>query len=836
MPIDPGKQMTQASKTVFLTAGDTPAILYNGERISFRAVIGHVAEFRAAFNNQQVKRIAVFAENRPEWIYAFYAGWANNSTVVPIDFMAMPDEAAYILNDCKPEIIFVSRQCEEKLKSAVKQLEYKIEIIVFEDIPAGSGEAAIRDIHTDDMEKTAAIIYTSGTTGSPKGVMLSFQNLLANIQAVSDEIPIFTSSRTILQLLPLHHIFPLLGTLIAPFYVGAPVAICPSLTSEDILRTLQDNGVNIIIGVPRLYTTIHKGILRKINANFMARRLFRLAEFVGSRKFSKLVFKKVHQRFGGQIDYLVSGGAKLDETVARDFRTLGFEVLEGYGMTEAAPMITFTRPGRVKIGSAGQALPGLELKCVDGEIIARGKNIMKGYFGRPAETAEVLRDGWLHTGDTGYIDAEGRVFLTGRSKEILVLSNGKNINPVEIEEKITAQSEFISEVAVYLKEDILHAAIVPDFIRLRAKGIINIRETFRWDVIDAFNRNMPSYKRIGKFLLLKEALPRTRLGKIQRHKLAEITEPKRREKGESPAPEFEEFVVIRDFLQDRTNQLIHPDDHLEIDLGLDSLDRISFMSFLQATFGLQVDENLFLNHPTVEKLAEYMREKKEYLSVETIKWAEILRDQTHFKLPETWFTQRLIKDFSLVILKMLFKLKTTGKENLPEGPFILAPNHQSFLDGLFVAVFIRHRIMKNTYFFAKARHVRRWWVRALADRNNVIVMDINSELKKALQKLAQALKSGKNVIIFPEGTRTRSGQVGEFKKAFAILSCELNIPVVPVSIQGAFHALPRGKILPRLRKEIKVKFHKPVFPADKDYQSLAQTVQNMLRREIAQAG
>ena len=251
-------------------------------------------------------------------------------------------------------------------------------------------------------QDTAVLIYTSGTTGSPKGVMLSYENLKANIEAVSEHVPIFVHEQRLLAILPFHHAFPLQGTLLAPFYVGATVALLDRLTSADIVEALNAYKITLIIGVPRLYQLFHKGLMEKINASPAARALLGISRSVGSLAFGRWVFKRVQQGFGGQIRFFVSGGAKLDEDVGRDLSAMGFEILEGYGMTEAAPMITFTRPGDVEIGSSGRALFCTKVEIRSGEIVASGRNIMQGYWNRAEETAAVLRDGWLYTGDQGY--------------------------------------------------------------------------------------------------------------------------------------------------------------------------------------------------------------------------------------------------------------------------------------------------------------------------------------------------------------------------------------------------------------------------------------------------
>ena len=748
--------------------------------------------------------------------------------------MATADEVAYILNDCRPEIIFISEETAEVFDEVKEKLANPIRIHVFEKQNYKFEDYKITHLPDPDLQKTSVIIYTSGTTGSPKGVMLSYDSLLANIEAVVHDIKIYTTERKVMALLPMHHIFPLMGTLIGPLYAGGTIAFAPSMVSEDIIATLQNNQINIIIGVPRLYEAIRKGIMDKINANIIARTLFKLAKVINSRALSKRIFKTVHQKFGGHVDYMVCGGAKLNEDVARDFKILGFEMLEGFGMTEAAPMITFTRPGKWKIGSAGHAMPCLEVTTKDGEVVAKGRNIMQGYYNRPEETEQVLKDGWLHTGDLGYFDDEGFVHITGRSKEIIVLSNGKNINPEEIESKLKTMSDCIAEVGVFMMNDSLQAAIYPDFKMVRDKNIVNIDEMFRWDVIDQYNRKSSSYKKISRFILLKDELPKTRLGKIQRFKLNELAEANTAIKKEKKTePDYEEYQVIRDFMREQTKAEVAPDDHFEIDLGLDSLDKISFITFLQSTFGVDVKEDILLYHPTIEKIAEFMKEKKNKLAVEAVKWSEIFREKVDLKLPKSWFTQNLFKNTSRMILKIYFRLKGEGTENLPDGPFILAPNHQSFYDGLFVSAFLKNKVMKNTYFYAKEKHVRNRWVRALANRNNVIIMDINRDLKHSLQKLAEVLKKGKNIIIFPEGTRTNDGRLGKFKKAFAILSREMNVPIVPVSIKGAYEALPKGRLIPKPFKKINIKFHKPVFPTGHDYDTLMDAVFQRLNMEMA---
>ncbi|MCP4214286.1 MAG: AMP-binding protein [bacterium] len=817
---------------MFLKDHNKTAIAWKEQQISYDELLRQANYYSQMYKEDTVARVAIFAENRPEWAYAFYSAWYNDCTVIPIDCMSTADEVRYILEDCKPDVVFCTEDGSDVMDEARKQLKFEPRFFNLDEI-APMGEDIQQAVFTDpDLQKTAVIIYTSGTTGSPKGVMLSYDNILANIESVTEYVEVYAPDRNTLVLLPLHHVFPLVGSMVAPLFVGATSAFCPSLSAPDIMETLQKNKIAIIIGVPRFYNMLIKGIRDKINAKGITRMLFKLARKVNSMGFSRKLFKTVHDKFGGHVMFMVVGGAKCDEITGRDFRTLGFEMLEGFGMTEAAPMICFTRPGRVRIGSAGEPMPQLEVTSKDGEIIAKGRNIMKGYFNRKEETDEVIKDGWLHTGDLGHFDDEGFVHITGRKKEIIVLSNGKNINPEELESHIASISDLVGEIAVYMKDDSLQAAIYPDFKKVKEKRIHNLGEILRNEVIDKFNQKVSSYKRINKFILMKEELPKTRLGKIQRFKLAEIS-AETQKKEVKDEPKFEEYLVIKEFLQKQTDLEVHPDDDFEIDLGMDSLDKVSFQTFLQATFGVETKDDLFLQYPTLEKLSRYIKETKVKFTVEAVKWAEIFKEKIELTLPKAWFTTNLIKNTSRVILKLYFRLKGEGTEKLPKGPFIIAPNHQSYFDGLFVAIFLKNRLMRRTYFSAKEKHVRKKWVKFIANRNNVIVMDINNDLKLSLQKMAEVLKEGKNLIIFPEGTRSNDGNMGKFKKTFAILSRELNIPIVPVSIKGAYEAMPRDKVFPRPWKKINIRFLDPVYPGEHTYESLMSAVQDSIKLDMA---
>lgn len=808
------------------------ALIFKEAKLNYAELSEKINQFAHLFKGKEYKKVAIYSENRFEWLFAFFAGWQNGCQVITIDYMSTVDDVAYILNDSKPEVVFSSNLKSDVVTEALSKLDYSPEFINFDKVVLPEVSEKLEWNVPDDKEDTAVIIYTSGTTGNPKGVMLSFNNLLVNLKGVTEDVKIYREDRQVLMLLPLHHILPLLGTMIAPLYVGSTIVMSPSMQSADLLETLKNNEVAIIIGVPRLYEVIYKGLKAKVFASLAGRVFYKILSTFKSQSLSKKIFKKVHDGFGGNLQIMVSGGAALSPEVGKFFATMGFTVLEGYGMTESAPMITFNRPHNFRIGTPGQLLDGVQVEIRDGEIVAKGPNIMQGYYNRPEETAAVLKDGWLYTGDLGYFDKDGFLFITGRKKEIIVLSNGKNINPVDIEDKLEKGSPFISEAAVFLHHDQLHAVIIPEYNELAAKEIKDPEAFFKEVVFPEYNKQVSSYKRVMKFTIAKADIPRTRLGKIQRFKLAELIEAPAKSKKQSDEPDSEEYKTIKVFIESQTNEPISPDDHLEFDIALDSLGKLSLIDFIENTFGLKIEEDHLLKFPSIRKLVDFIKDNKLRHKVEHMDWSAVLKEKVTLKLPKAWPTLGFINKSSKYIFKLYFRFKGYGMENIPEGPCIIAPNHQSFFDGLFVSSLIRNKTMKQTYFYAKKKHVNNKFLKFLANKNNVVVMDLNKDLKESIQKLAEIIKMGRKVIIFPEGTRSKDGSLGEFKKTFAILSKELQVPVIPVAICGAHNALPRGKYFPRIFTRIQVNFLAPILPEEHSYDSLSEAVRSEIQTTI----
>jgi long-chain acyl-CoA synthetase len=817
---------------MILHSNNKPAIRIGLKTVTYSGLIQKIHLFSAELKGKQGRAI-LFCENREGWIYAFMSVWHAGMIPVPVDFLSVAKDLKYSILDCKPSVIFCSVARKTIVEEVLQELGINPEVIVIdplEDLPAEHFPTEIE--FNTNPEATAVIIYTSGTTGKSKGVMLSHANLQANIESVCTHIKIFTPADNVLMLLPLHHILPLMGTMLMPFYVGCTIALSPSMAPDDIIRTLNDNKVSIIIGVPRLYTSIHKGIMDKIAKSMAAKTLFSIAKNVNSLRFSRFVFGSVQRKFGGNMKYMVSGGAALNTIVARDFRTLGFEILEGYGMSEAAPMISFTHPNKTKIGSPGFLLSCVKAEIRDNEIVVSGPNVMQGYFERPGETSEVIKDGWLYTGDLGYIDAEGYLFITGRKKEIMVFSNGKNINPAEIEEALETLSPVIKEAGVFQEDDRIRAIVVLDKQKIQELQIDNIDQYLTRNILQVYNQSTVPYKMIMQLSVSESDLPRTRLDKIQRFLLPAMTTEKKQEQSLQTDSTLAEYLILKEYLLQEKNLIIQPSHHLLIDAGLDSLERVSLQVFIETSFGVSMEIEQITAFENILSLAEYLHEHKKRSTFEKINWSLILKQKIHIKLPSTWITSNIAVKISHLFFTLFFRFKGKGVFNIPQEPCIIVSNHQSFLDGLFVASFLKYPQMRKTFFYAKEKHIRNPFVKFLANRHNIIIMDMNHNLKESIQKMAEVLKKKKNLIIFPEGTRTKDGTLGDFKKTFAILSRELNVPIVPVSIHGAFEALPRGRFFPSPFHRIRVEFLRPIYPGNLSYETLSDLVRSKIQRKL----
>lgn len=813
----------------FIKDYNKTAIIFDGKYISYKEVIARSKYFSTLFDIKIQEKIIIFMENRPELLYSFLGVWDRRGTCVCLDASFSGEELVYYLNDSDARYIYTSNGSLKAVKDAIA-LSGKTDIEVI-----NVDEVEIKDIEIDEYvlkapekEDIVLMLYTSGTTGAPKGVMLKFDNILVNIEGL-DNYKMFIPEDIVLALLPMHHIFPLLGAGVIPLYEGSTIVFLKELSSQTMVDAFKEYKVTMMIGVPRLWEMLHKKIMEKINSSKIIRGVFKLAEKIDSMAIRKKIFKRVHEEFGGNVRFFVSGGSKLDPQISKDFLTLGIQVCEGYGMTETSPMITFTPINEIVPGSAGKVLPGVEVKISgEGEIWARGRNVMAGYYKKPEATAETVdSEGWIHTGDLGEMRGE-YLFVTGRKKEMIVLSNGKNINPVEIEQWIMANTNLIQEMAVAEVDSVLTAIVYPNFQKIIEEKITNIKETLKWGVIDKYNGKAPKYKKILDIRIVQEELPKTKLGKVRRFMLHSLLQKKEDENVVIEEPTFDEYKEIKNYLEKIKNKKITPMAHLELDLGLDSLDMVELLTYLEANYGIKGEESIIVNNPTVEKLAKYIQENRGEGRFEEINWKEYLNKAGKINLPTSNIAIHIIRAILWLPLTMYIRVKKSGVKNIPDDrPVIFAGNHQSFLDAFVFAYATPFKFLVKSYSLAKIKHFNKRYMKFLANHSNVVLMDINKNLGEVLQTMAKVLKDGKNVVIFPEGARTRDGHMLEFKKSFAILAKEIGVDIVPFGIRGAFEAFPSTSKLPK-PSQVEIRYFKPISPEGKNYEDIVKETRDTL--------
>ncbi len=810
-------------------------------------------------------RLALLSENRPEWIFAYLATVSLGAVIVPLDAQLTDKEVQVLLKSSGARAVFVSSTCRPKIPQDLSLTLVAFdpgEGLLFDDmLAAHPGSAFPPSPGADDP---AALLYTSGTTGDPKGVMLSHGNLVSNVASVI-QIGILKSEDNLLCILPLHHSYPAIACIHVALSLGATVTLLNSLKGPDITACMRETAVSVMLGVPQLFAGLRRAIFDEIGKKpAVARLLVRLLLALNGllRKtvrlnIGKVVFKKVHVAFGTALRLLASGGARLDPDVYSDMTRLGFTMIEGYGLTETSPVSTFNPLARQKPGSIGIPIPGVEVLIANpdengqGEIAVRGPNVMLGYYQKPKETSEVLRNGWFYTGDLGYRDRDGYFFITGRSKEMIVLPTGKKIFPEELE-KFYKQILEIKEICLIEGERGLEAAVVPDFEYLRKRNLSNSRQTIAFKIED-LAKDLPPYKRITGLKIFQDSLPVTRLGKLKRSVVKDLYR-KGGERAEKAVQDIDKNLfddpvakkLLACLAPFSAKKNIVPDDNLELDLGLDSLARVEMVVGIEKTFGMSLPESFGSGLFTVREAVLKIRE---LLSAGPVKagdgvrltWAEILAREPAEEVKRTVrlepgqlcaFGQRSLRFLLRLFFTVYNRLSVRGIENLPgHGPYIIAPNHLSLADAPAVMAAVSRAAGSQMYFLGTADYFGGPLTSRIASLLQVIPVDMDTKLYGALQLSAYVLREGKVLCVFPEGGRSRDGRIKDFKKGVGIIAKELNIPIVPVAIHGAYRMLAPGMKFPR-PVHLEVAFGKPIQPGGKDYEGLVKALYEAVRQML----
>lgn len=503
-------------------------------------------------NDLEVKkgdRLAILSESKPEYGACVFASVMSGMITVPLDIKLTKYELKSILSDCRPTIILASQDYIEKALELQKEVDSIKHVIVMDEPTYNLSLPCLYTIPNNyegkwrhrSSKATAFIIYTSGTTGAPKGVEISFRNMLAQLKDMEIILPKFFDIEkgiSVLSILPMNHLFELTVGFSAFLYWGLSVYYTQSLKPKDILSIMREKEVNFMIVVPAFLKLLKAGIESEINnspkmVKFVFNLMYKIAKRIPSYTIRKLMFKKIHDKFGGKFEGCIAGGAPLDVSVGEFFETIGIKVYQGYGLSETSPVVSVNIDKRGIISSVGRPLNSFEAKIdpKNDEIMLKGPAVMKGYYNQPELTAEVIEpDGWLHTGDMGKIDKDGHIFITGRIKNMIVLSGGKKVFPEEVE-SVLEKSPYFSEVCVLGSsraggskdgtEDIVAVVVPKDDLVHKTSDEKELNRIVREEVKYLSNQ-LATYKRPINIVISKDPLPKTTTRKVKRKDVKEL--------------------------------------------------------------------------------------------------------------------------------------------------------------------------------------------------------------------------------------------------------------------------------------------------------------------------
>jgi long-chain acyl-CoA synthetase len=869
---------------------ERPALVVFGARErhewSYGRLAGTVRELAAGLGGAGIgpgTRAALFAPDGPEWIASALAIVRAGAVVVPLDAQLADDPLAHILGDSAPRVVFTTADRAARVARLAPAAR-----VVRLDAPEGRGSwlglglrHAGAPLPAPGAAHPAALFYTSGTTGPPKGVPLNHGNLAFQIDTLA-RIGLVAAGDRVCLPLPLHHVYPFVVGMLTPLALGLPLVLPYALTGPQIVRALKEGEATVLVGVPRLYGALLSAIELELagrGRGVAASVRLALAVSVSMRRRLGLrwgahLFRALRARVGPRLRLLTSGGAALEPAVARKLEGLGWKVASGYGLTETSPLLTMNLPDSGRPDSAGRPIPGVELRITaapeglernEGEIQTRGPGVFAGYLNLPDKTREAFTaDGWFRTGDLGHLDENGFLHVTGRMDEMLVTPGGENVNPENVEAAFLRHA-FVRDFAVLQRDGRLVGLALPDVAAIERAGRTDVLRAVR-DAVAEVNPALPSYQRVSNVAVTRDPLPRTRLGKLRRRGLPELHAAADAARGEErrggPIAVADMAEADRLLLEREPARLVwewlprrYPgrrltmDVSLDLDLGVDSLEWLSLTLEIARQAGVEVDEAAITRVATIRDLlrvvAEAPRagggppgpswdEPERLLSPAQARWLEPLG-------PGLTLVARSLGVANRGVMRLVFRLRAVGLDQLPGEPWVLAPNHVSFLDPLVLSAVLERPWLERTYWggwtgvaFANPlmRGVSRLW--------RVLPIEQERSAGVSLALAAAVLKRGDCLIWFPEGERSRTGELLPFRPGIGLLLARFPRPVVPVLIQGTFEALPRGRRWIRPAR-VTVTFGAPfdprrVVPPGVPPEEAARRIVEVLRAAVADLG
>lgn len=813
---------------------EAPALLRTHEdgftRISYksmRARAESVAVRLAAAGVQPGDRVIISGANHPSWPIACFGIFRAGAVAVPLDPGLDLVKARAICANAQPALALLDAKAEAAYGAALVVNGAPVKIL---DIHAASAPGAVGKLPVVELtsDSLASVLYTSGTTGDPKGVMLTHGNFCAMTASIGRLFPLNDADR-LLSVLPMHHAFEFSCGLLLPLSMGARIIYLDEINGDRLSYGLQEGKVTAMVGVPALWQLLERRIRNQVRQKGQvfgmafdgALNMNRAVAASVGIDLGRLLFGSVHSRFGGHVRMLISGGAALPKDTQRLFSGLGLHMSEGYGLTEAAPVLTASapKPG-MKAGNVGQAIPGVEVRINEpneagvGEVWARGANVMKGYFGNVVATEAVLtKDGWLRTGDMGKLDHKGRLSLVGRAKEVVVTATGENVYLDDVEAALGTLRHVKEYVLVGIPDprggERLGMLAVPDGeekldrITLHERAQTTIREAIE---------GLPTVQRPAVVHLVDADLPRTATRKIQRKesaavllKIVEASAAKKGKGGGIGGPVMHAVAAVAGV----DESAITSASRLREDFGFDSLMYVELASAL---------EGVGQGRPDADSLSRV----ESVADIVALVGAPPVEPRTPKDPTENtpYYVPSAISEAAkegMRIVQAQFNgpglgTKVYGRANIPQNrQTIVVSNHTSHLDMGLVKYALGDygnrvtALAAKDYFFEGNRAKITWFTHF----TNVEPLDRKTGFRASMREARAVIDEGRVVLLFPEGTRQTDGTLGEFKPLVGKLSLDTGVDILPLYIDGAHKAMPKGRMMPT-RRGIKVRVGLPL--------------------------
>jgi long-chain acyl-CoA synthetase len=823
---------------------------YRREKLTYRELHGHVLFWSYALAGRGISpgdRILLWGPNSAGWIACFWGILLRGAIVVPMDSAASPDFVQRVITDAGVKLILRGRQQAELSGAPPSMVINDLKDVVASPPPSLQADVDPGDAST--RSTIAQILYTSGTTGEPRGVVLTHGNFLANLEPLERGIdPYRTYERWLhplrfVSLVPLSHVFGQFMTLFVPPLLGATVVFEPSANPAKILRTVKRERATALIAVPRMLDALRAGIDGEMEIRGRAPWFQRRFESAKGRKFLRRawMFRRIHRRFGWKFWAFISGGAALSNDTEDFFKRMGYAVVQGYGMTETASLISLNHPFRATEGSVGKILPDREFKLAeDGEILVRGENVSAAYWEKGApKQASNETDGWLRTGDLGELDAAGNLRFRGRKKSVIVTPAGLNVYPEDLETAVKKQLAIRDCVVVPLDRG---GNAEPCAVLLLNPPHSNGEAAARGAIASA-NAGLAEYQRMRTWILWPEPdFPRTPTGKPRLSVIASravqiLT-------GGPPDNAANEALnPVRDVLS-RFTQSVAPANHVEKELNLSSLERVELMSALEEKFHVELNETEFSTAKTVADVERLLQQPAaRRTKYRYPRWTQ--------RAPVRWL--RLAVYYALVwpATQILGHPRILGRENIRSlrGPILIVSNHITRRAdiGLILAALpprYRHRLAiamggetlqemrhpPRDWFIAKrwAYQLGYWLVTALF---NVFPLPQFSGFRESFRFAGESVDRGYSVLVFPEGevNNTATGEMAPFQSGIGLLAENLGLSIIPVRLDGVWQMKREHRRLAR-SGELTVRIGAPLsFPLGTPAEAVARKLENAVR-------